>query len=139
MFGQKVKVDKENVAVIVVIMDICICFFFWFALLAMKPLQDAVQQDLNLFNIDPEDFTVVVKQNPYMDKYEELRPIYWAWAEHILEKERNRHHNPNLPRTPLELIQTQVLNVNFGFANYGHLNYYKEMGHLLTLKKTKEK
>lgn len=43
MFGQKVTVGKEEVACVVVVLDIVICFVFWFALLAMKPLQDAVR------------------------------------------------------------------------------------------------
>ena len=78
---------KEQVAVIVVILDLVICYFFWFGLLAMKPLEEAIKETIGKTQVDPDDFTVVLKQEPYLDKYEELRPIYWAWCENILEQD----------------------------------------------------
>lgn len=69
----------------VVILDLVICFVFWIGLLAMKPLQEAIRTEADVASVNPEDFTVVIKQVPYLDKYEELRPVYWAWAENILE------------------------------------------------------
>lgn len=51
----------------------------------MKPLQEAIRTEADVASVNPEDFTVVIKQVPYLDKYEELRPVYWAWAENILE------------------------------------------------------
>jgi hypothetical protein len=69
----------------VVILDIIICFYFWFSLLTLVPLQNAVEMELNAGFINAADYTVVLKQEPYKDSYEELRPIYWAWAENILE------------------------------------------------------
>ncbi len=68
-----------------VIIDIIICFYFWFSLLTLVPFQNAVERELSSGFINASDYTVVLKQEPYKDSYEELRPIYWAWAENILE------------------------------------------------------
>ena len=85
VLGKDLYLSKEEVAAIVVILDLVICFVFWFGLLAMNPLQEAIKTEASVTTITPEDFTVVIKQVPYLDKYEELRPVYWAWAENILE------------------------------------------------------
>lgn len=78
------------------ILDIIICFFFWLSLLVLNPLQSSAEKELNAGLISAADFTIVLKQEPYKDAYEELRPIYWAWAENILEKDIVRHNDPNL-------------------------------------------
>jgi hypothetical protein len=135
LIGDK-PMTKQEVAIITVVLDLVICFVFWLGLLAMTPLQEAVDAEINLVQVDPNDFTVVIKQVPYLDRYEELRPIYWAWAENILEQEDSRDTDPN---GNVDSFQNYVLNVNFGLGNYGHLIYYEEMGHLLTQKKHLEK
>jgi uncharacterized SAM-binding protein YcdF (DUF218 family) len=56
------SLSKQQVAIIVVILDLVICFFFWFGLLAMKPLEDAIATSISLHQLDPSDFTIVIKQ-----------------------------------------------------------------------------
>ena len=130
------SMSKQQVAVIVVILDLVICYFFWFSLLAMKPLEDAISTSISLNQLDPSDFTIVIKQEPYLDKYEELRPIYWAWCENILELDSNRLKEVD---QTVDRNQDLVLNVNFGLMSYGHLLYYKKMSNLLNEKKSFEK
>jgi hypothetical protein len=141
VLGENVKITKEEVAVAIVVLDLVICFVFWFGLLAMKPLEDAIDTEIDASIIKPEDFTVVVKQVPYLDKYEELRPIYWAWAENILEQEMTRENNIRVKPAEQQVDRYQdfVLNINFGLGNYGHLSYYTQMGYFLTEKKHIEK
>lgn len=74
-------------ASIVVIIDIIICFYFWFSLLTLVPLEFVAEKELNAGFINASDYAVVLKQEPYKDAYDELRPIYWAWAENILEQD----------------------------------------------------
>lgn len=68
-----------------------------------------------------------------------MRPIYWAWAENILELDMARMQDPNLDGGA-DKFQDYVININFGLANYGHLVFYNKMGNLLLNKKrmTKE-
>ena len=65
---------------------------------------------------------------------DDLIPIYWAWAENILEKDRSELLKD--PATDIiDPFQNLVFNVNLGLTNTGYLGIQEEMGKLLMEKK----
>ena len=53
--------NKENLAIGIVIIDLVVSFYLWISLLIVRPLEKLVTQEIEEGNIDPVDFTVVVK------------------------------------------------------------------------------
>ena len=90
-FGDKdklattVTVSKETVALVVVCTDLAAVFVLWFALLALKSFHRMVDADVNMGTLSATDFTVQVEQEPHFDHYNDLKGVYWAWAELVLE------------------------------------------------------
>ena len=85
---------KENVSIIVVLFDLLISFYLWFALLFLRPLAKATEIDIVGDTLSADDFTVIVDQIPHKDKVEDLKAIYWAWAEQILERDEFSYKIP---------------------------------------------
>ena len=80
-----VTVSKETVALVVVCTDLAAVFVLWFALLALKSFHRMVDADVNKGTLSATDFTVQVEQEPHFDHYNDLKGVYWAWAELVLE------------------------------------------------------
>ena len=76
---------KENVAILVVAVDLVIAFYMWFAFLFVRPLSQATQKDVRGDTLTPNEFTVAIENIPHSDPVDNLIPIYWSWAESILE------------------------------------------------------
>ena len=136
--GFKYTMSKENVAIWIVLFDLVISFYIWFALLFLKPLSRATERDIKGDTIAPNEFTTVIAQIPHFDNVDDLKAIYWSWAEDILEKEPNYYKIPG-GTGQIDPYQNLVFNVNLGLSNVGYLNIQEKMGNLLIEKKKIQK
>ena len=51
-----------------------------------------VDNDINTGTLNATHFTVVMEQDPHKDHINDLKGVYWAWAENILELEPNQEY-----------------------------------------------
>ena len=128
--------SKGEVAILVVLFDLLITWTVYLAMLALKPLQQVTEQDVNGGTLSASDFTVVLSLNWFRheEKVENLRPILWAWVESVLAKERKQdftNHQTNMK----DREQNNVFNINLGLYDFGYLKYQEDMGYLLHEKK----
>ena len=72
---------------------------------------------------------------PYKDNLLALPGIYYAWAETILDKQKEMLIDPRTLQE--DIYQNMVLNVNLGLSSYGYLNIMEAIGKLLYNKKLK--
>ncbi len=72
---------------------------------------------------------------PYKDNLLALPGIYYAWAETILDKQKEMLIDPRTHQE--DIYQNMVLNVNLGLSSYGYLNIMEAIGKLLYNKKLK--
>ena len=82
--------SKSTVAIVVVILDLLLSFLLWFALLALNQFQKLADVDVDRGTLSAEDFTVQIIQEPHKDHINDLKGIYWAWAENILSKDERQ-------------------------------------------------
>lgn len=68
---------KESAASLIVGLDLVGIVFFWLALICVKPFVALTEETVKKDNLSGPDFTVTLTQLPYLDKTEDLRPIYW--------------------------------------------------------------
>ena len=133
--------NKGNVATIVVLFDLIISFFLWFALLSSKTFQNATGKDIQGNTVTAPDFTVVVEvpQTHVDDVEHDLKPVFWAWAQNINDKEKNakdyndRSHPDPAHWKDIDKNQDEVFNVNLGESNLGHMDHMQRMANLLKL------
>ena len=96
---QGLRLSKGQVAIVVVILDLIITWFAYIALLALKPLQEVTEIDVNGDSLSASDFTVVLSLDWFLheERAENLQPILWAWAENVLRQEKKDFvdHNTN--------------------------------------------
>ena len=75
------SISKENVSILIVVFDIFASFSLWFGLLYIRPFSRAIAHDIDGSHLEAEDFTVTILQIPHKDKIDDLKAVYWAWAE----------------------------------------------------------
>ena len=96
---QGIRLSKGQVAIVVVILDLIITWFAYIALLALKPLQEVTEIDVNGDSLSASNFTVVLSLDWFLheERAENLQPILWAWAENVLRREKKDFvdHNTN--------------------------------------------
>lgn len=126
------SVSKDRVALVVVIFDLLCSFVLYFNLLALKKHQSIVKHDINEQTLMANDFSVQMKQQPHKEHIDDLIPIYWSWAEYILDHEQQRY-DPTTTQEDLNKVNLSA--VNLGLNNYGYLQHYKKMAKLLKQKK----
>ena len=127
--GTTVEVSKETVAIVVVCTDLLVCLVLWCLLLSLRPLHKMNEQDVTKGSLLATDFTVVTLIDPHSDHINDVKPILWAWSEHILENE------PDFKKYGGDDDQAdKVFNVNLGLTNLAYLNLEGKMGELLQRK-----
>ena len=135
--GDYIIQNKSNVAIVIVIFDLAISFSLWFSLLALKPFQNITDVDIDRGNLSAEDFTVQIIQEPHKDHINDIKGIYWAWVEEILQKEEQVFTDPATLK--VDELQNNVFNINYGESMKEMLPFYKKMGKQLIAKKRFEK
>ena len=88
------KMTKSLIGLIVVFLDLIIVFIFWCAMLGLKSLQQTTETEINQGSVQPNDYTVVVTQEPHVESLEDLPAVYYAWAENICSSEIAVYDNP---------------------------------------------
>ena len=102
-------------------------------MLALGKLQEVTEREINSGTVTPQDFCVVIEQDPHSESLEDLPAVYVAWAENILKNEPTELNDPTTD--DIDENQNNVWNVNLGLTNLGYLGYMKSMGVLLVTKK----
>ena len=85
-----------------------------------------VDKDVNEGTLTATDFTVQVEQEPHKDHQNDLKGVYWAWAERVLEDSGQDYQDPNTGHYDTE--QDKVFNVNIGLSNLEYLGLQDRMG-----------
>jgi hypothetical protein len=124
---------KEQVAELVVALDIVAIVFFWLALICVKPFVGLTEETIKKESLSGPDFTVKLIQKPYLDSTEDLRPIYWHWAEKVLSSETKKKM---IEGTEIvDSNQDLLVNVTLGLNSYKYIDKYAQMSDLLVKKK----
>jgi hypothetical protein len=121
------------VAELVVALDVLAIVFFWLALICVKPFVALTEETVKKGELSGPDFTVTLTQKPYLDNTEDLRPIYWHWAERVLNSEVTRKNIGGT--TQDDPNQDFVVNVHLGLNSYSYIDKYSQMSDLLVKKK----
>ena len=106
-------------------------------MLALSKLQEVTEREINSGTVVPNDFSIVIEQNPHSESLEDLPAVYFAWVENILKNEPVELNDYNTDE--IDENQNNVWSVNLGLTNLGYLGYMKSMGSLLVTKKKLEK
>ena len=72
-----------------VTLDLVAIVFFWLALICVKPFVSLTEETITKDTLRGPDFTITLTQKPYNDETEDLRSIYWHWAEKVLKLEKD--------------------------------------------------
>ena len=128
--GNDVKVSKSAIGLVAVFFDLIIVFSFWCSMLALKQLQETAEREISAGTVLPQDFAVVLTQNPHSEKMEDLPPVFYAWAENV--NAREEVDDLIDPTTGVvDENQNNVWNVDFGLTNLEYFKYFEAIGKLL--------
>ena len=92
----KSLVSKQTIGIVAVTFDLIVTFGFYFALLALKRVQQVQDRDVERALVTASDFSVQVEVDAHLEDVEDLPGVFYDWAENINAKEPDQKcEDPN--------------------------------------------
>lgn len=125
--------EKKNVGIIVVSCDIAITLILAGALYYSKFMQDLICQEIDDKEVTASDFTVEIRGIGEILPSElegmsinTFKAILWRWVEEQTEK----YQDPSDDAEPEDLGENRLMQINFGFSDYGRIKILLELDEL---------